>query len=668
MLGALAAAWRLPATKQIGSDQLCALVRAAPAGLVCGVLNSAIVAASFWSAVSRTALFAWLIPTLIVTAAINLRRPAGPAREKATLSRRAVRKASLAAFLSALPWGVLPAIYLGQLPHSAELVLITVCAGMAAGGSVLLAPVYVAAFVYVGTVLVPFTAKCFLMAEAGYGLLGLLALSYASFLFAIIATTARLSVEHSEALRELTRSAHQLKERDEIISVQNLRFESALNNMTQGLSFFDGQERLIVCNKRYLEMYGLDPRRVQPGISLSEIIDMRYESGACPKISRQEYLAWRRQVGAADRPSETVHELKDGRVYAVHYQPMAHGAWVATTDDITERQRLSDQLAANHKLLTDRTALLQAIIDDFPGGIGYYDKDLRVALCNDKAKAMLDLPERLFANGPPRLEELLRFNVERGIYGPGEVEQLVADKLALVTGRKSYHSERVQPNGTVLEVTGTPVVGGGYITTYMDITERYRAEAKIAHMATHDSLTDLPNRVLFSERLDKAVAEARKGKGDIAVLLMDLNKFKAVNDTLGHPVGDSLLKAVAERLTSCVRGDDLVARLGGDEFAIVVHTFDAATEAALIAARVQAALSVPFELGQHQVEIGVSVGISVSSADDADAEQLIHQADAALYRAKAEGGGRYQFFGAEMDQQDLPKPVASVRRAAGAAH
>jgi diguanylate cyclase (GGDEF)-like protein len=281
---------------------------------------------------------------------------------------------------------------------------------------------------------------------------------------------------------------------------------------------------------------------------------------------------------------------------------------------------------------------------------------------------MLELPEHLFANGPPRLEELLRFNAERGIYGPGEVEQLVVDKLALVTGRKSYHSERVQPSGTVLEVTGTPVVGGGYITTYMDITERYRAEAKIAHMATHDSLTDLPNRVLFSERLDKAVAEARKGKGDIAVLLMDLNKFKAVNDTLGHPVGDSLLKAVAERLTSCVRGDDLVARLGGDEFAIVVHTFDAATEAALIAARVQSALSVPFELGQHQVEIGVSVGISVSSAEDAGAEQLIQQADAALYRAKAEGGGRYHFFGAEMDQHDLPRQVAPVRRAAGAAH
>ena len=412
-----------------------------------------------------------------------------------------------------------------------------------------------------GTVLIPFTVKCFLMAEAGYGLLGLLALSYAGFLFAIIATTARLSVERSEALQALTRSTRELKERDEIISVQNLRFETALNNMTQGLCFFDGQERLIVCNKRYIEMYGLDPQRVQPDISLSEIVDMRYEAGACPKISRQEYLAWRSKVASSDRASESIHELRDGRVFSVSYRPMTHGAWVATTDDITERQRLSDQLAANHKLLTDRTALLQAIIYDFPGGIGYYDKDLRVALCNEKAKAMLDLPERLFANGPPRLEELLRFNAERGEYGSGEVEQLVADKLALIACRKPYHFERARPDGLVLDVRGTPVEGGGYITTHMDITERYRAEAKIAHMATHYSLTDLPNRALFRECLDAAVAGARDGKGGIAVLSLDLNKFKAVNDTLGHPVGDSLLKAVAERLTSCVRGDDLVARL-----------------------------------------------------------------------------------------------------------
>jgi diguanylate cyclase (GGDEF)-like protein len=505
------------------------------------------------------------------------------------------------------------------------------------------------------------------MAEAGYALLGLLALSYSGFLFAIIATTARLSVERSGALRALTKIADQLKERDEIISVQSLRFETALNNMTQGLGFFDGQERLIVCNKRYIEMYGLDPRRVHPGISLSEIIDMRYDSGARPKMSKQEYVAWRRKVSAADRPSETIHELTDGRVYAVYYQPMANGAWVATTDDITERQRLSDELAANHKLLADRTALLQAIIDDFPGGIGYYDKDLRVALCNDKAKAMLDLPERLFANGPPRLEELLRFNAGRGEYGPGEVRQLVADKLALITGRKSYRSERVRPGGTVLDVTGTPVVGGGYITTYMDITERYRAEAKIAHLATHDALTDLPNRVLFLERLDKAVRAVRTGEGRVALLMLDLNKFKEVNDTLGHPAGDSLLKAVAERLASCVRGDDLVARLGGDEFAIVVHSFDAAVDAALIAARVQSALSVRFELGQHRVEIGVSIGVSVSSAGGTDAEQLIQQADAALYRAKAVDGGPQQFFGAEMGQHDLPRPVAPVRRAAGAA-
>lgn len=664
VFGSVMAAWRLPATKQIGSDQLSALVRATPAAFISSLFNATVIAFSFWPAVSHTALLAWLALTLAVSGVINLQRGKGPARAATTLSRRAMRKATLAAFLSALPWGVLSAIYLGHLPHNAELVLITVCAGMSAGGSVLMAPVYPAALAYVGVILVPFAVKCFLMAGTGYGLLGLLTLSYSGFLFAIIATTARLSVERSQALRALTESAQQLEERDETISLQNLRFETALNNMTQGLCFFDGDQRLIVCNRRYIEMYGLDPRRVHPGISLDEIIDMRYEVGACPKISKQDYLAWRRKVADDDRASETIHELRDGRVFSIHYRPMAQGAWVATTDDITERQRLSEQLAANHKLLADRTALLQAVIDDFPGGIGYYDKDLRVSLCNEKAKAMLDLPARFFADGPPRLEELLRFNKQRGECGPSEVDDL----LALIAGRKPYHFERVRPDGTVLDARGTPVAGGGYIATYMDITERYRAAARIAHMATHDALTDLPNRALFRERLDDAIGAARKGKSGIAVVLLDLNKFKEVNDTLGHPVGDSLLKAVAERLTSCVRGDDLVARLGGDEFAIVVQTLDARTEAAAIAARAQVALTAPFDLGENRVQIGTSIGISVSSTHAVDAEQLIRQADVALYRAKAEGSGSFQFFRAEMDQRDRPKRTAASRRAARTAH
>ena len=305
---------------------------------------------------------------------------------------------------------------------------------------------------------------------------------------------ARLEKQHELALQQ-----------EEQLRRSNLQFDMAVNNMSQGLCFFDGAQRLMVCNDRYLEMYGLDPEQIRPGITLREIIDLRFEVGSFPAMSKEEYHAWRNSIAVSDKPSDTIVELKNGRIFEIHHRPMSDGGWVATHDDITERQRLKAELERNNKLLSERTALLQAIVDNFPGGIGFFDNDLRVVVCNDKAKTILDLPERLFADGPPRLEDILRFNALRGEYGPCDVEETVAAKLALAADRTTYHFERERPDGMVLDVRGAPIEGGGFITTYMDITERHRSEAKIAHMARHDALTNLSNRVLLNERLDQAL-------------------------------------------------------------------------------------------------------------------------------------------------------------------
>jgi diguanylate cyclase (GGDEF)-like protein len=642
-------AWRVPGRDQIGADQLSAVVRATPAAMLSVLVNAVIVAVSLWPAAPYHEVLAWLVLAALIVGFYL--RPATQRTGTATsLSRRAMRKALTAASLSALPWALLSVRYLGALPHTSEMVLITVTAGMAGGGSVLLAPVYPAALAYMSVVLLPFALKCFTLAGAGYSLLGLLALSYAIFLAAVIATNARLSVERTEALRALTQTALQLQERDTLITTQNARFEIALSNMTQGLCFFDGDERLIVCNRRYIEMYRLDPSRLQPGIAFSDIVRMRYEAGTYPAMSPEDYQAWRKEMAAAGGPTSTMQKLKDGRVFILHYQPLAGGGWVATTDDVTEQQRLTEELEQNHKLLEERSALLQAIIDNFPGGISFYDKDLRVLLCNDKARAILGLPGSFFAGGPPRLEDILRFNARRGEYGAGATEEQVSARLARALDRTPYRFERVRPSGAVLDVRGAPIENGGFITTYMDITERYRAEAKIAHLATHDSLTGLPNRVLFRERLEQAISGARMGDGPVAVLMLDLNRFKHVNDTLGHPAGDSLLKAVGGRLAGCVRTGDVVARLGGDEFAIVLRASDPAAEAAEISRRIRAALTAPFDLDGNQVTIGTSIGIAVSSADAMDVDALIKRADVALYRAKAQGGDSYRFFDKRMEQ------------------
>ena len=329
---------------------------------------------------------------------------------------------------------------------------------------------------------------------------------------------------------------------------------------------------------------------------------------------------------------------------------MANGWRVFTHQDITERQKLTAELEQNHKLLSERTSRLQAIIDNFPGGITFLDGDLRVVLANDRARKLLDLPDRLFADGPPSLESVFRFNAERGEYGKGDVEEQVASRMALAVARTAHAFERERPDGTVIEVRGVPLEDGGFVTTYMDATERRRSQAKIVHMALHDALTDLPNRVLLNERLEHALTRVRRGE-IVAVHLLDLDHFKTVNDTLGHPAGDKLLKMVTKRLQELVRETDTVARMGGDEFAVLQVAIGQPADATALALRIIEAVSAPYTIDGQQVVIGTSVGIAVGPADGMSPDQLIRNSDLALYRAKADGRGTYRFFGPEMDAQ-----------------
>jgi diguanylate cyclase (GGDEF)-like protein len=191
--------------------------------------------------------------------------------------------------------------------------------------------------------------------------------------------------------------------------------------------------------------------------------------------------------------------------------------------------------------------------------------------------------------------------------------------------------------------------GGGWVVTYEDITEWRNAQAQIAHMARHDPLTDLPNRTMLGEAMEQALRRVARNQ-QVAVLCLDLDHFKDVNDSLGHPVGDNLLKVVGKRIGDCIRESDTLARLGGDEFAVLqVETSNQLTDPAALASRLVDVLSVPYEISGHQVVIGVSIGVSVAPADSTDSNQLLKNADMALYRAKADGRGTYRFFEPEMD-------------------
>ena len=192
--------------------------------------------------------------------------------------------------------------------------------------------------------------------------------------------------------------------------------------------------------------------------------------------------------------------------------------------------------------------------------------------------------------------------------------------------------------------------GGGWVATHEDITEQRQSEAKIEHMAHHDALTGLPNRVLLNERLEHALSRAQRGEM-VAVHHLDLDHFKAVNDTLGHPCGDKLLRMVAERLRGLVRETDTIARMGGDEFAIVQAAIAEPADATALAQRIIEALSEPYDIDGQQVVIGTSVGIAVGPGDGSSPDKLMRNADLALYRAKGDGRGTFRFFEPEMDAQ-----------------
>jgi diguanylate cyclase (GGDEF)-like protein len=278
------------------------------------------------------------------------------------------------------------------------------------------------------------------------------------------------------------------------------------------------------------------------------------------------------------------------------------------------------------------------------------DNDANVALMNRQAVNLLGFPEDMIAQRP-KFGDLVAYQRQRGEFG---TDRRASDpdlhpSIGAGLSRPVLSSyERTRPNGVVLEVRSVDLPDGGFVRTFTDISERKRNENKIAHMAHHDALTGLANRVLLRTCIEIALGRQRRQSEEFALLLIDLDRFKPVNDTFGHAAGDELLRCVAQRLRECVRDVDVVARLGGDEFAILqVGTPDRDCIEAL-ARRVVEVVSAPYMLDGRAATVGASIGIA-RSADSQEIEQLFHNADLALYRVKSQGRNNFRLFEAEMD-------------------
>jgi diguanylate cyclase (GGDEF)-like protein/PAS domain S-box-containing protein len=558
------------------------------------------------------------------------------------------------------------------------------------------------------------------------------------------------------------------------------RFDTALNNMSQGVCFFDAEERLLVCNRRYLDMYNLPPGSVRPGMRFGEIIEQFFAAGSFPAMSPDDYLDWRRRIATAEQPLDTILELTNGRVMRICHRPMPGHGWVATHEDITESHRAAEALAeakaaaerAEHAARAAHTTLVDAL-DLVPEGLAIFDAEDRLVLCNRRYTDLYAESREAITPGTT-FEEMVRARLRRGHYpdARGREEQWVSERLARHAQPHSMHEQpllgdrwirieerrtadggsigmrvditdlkrseasfrllfeenpfpmwvvdvetlellavnaatcrhygytreqmltmtvedlrvpdetaqlraefrahkgtqtggatrrHITADGRVIDIAieARPLSYNGRdacVAAAFDMTERKRAEQHVIHLARHDPLTDLPNRIGLDEHFGRVLADVQARGGQFAVLCIDLDRFKEINDLCGHSTGDIALREVSRRLREAAQGacdtqGAFLARVGGDEFIAITQAEPQPATAELLATRLQSALKQDIEVDGHVLELGVSIGIAVYPRDGADSRALFANADAALYRAKHDGRGAIRFFTAAMDQQ-----------------
>jgi diguanylate cyclase (GGDEF)-like protein/PAS domain S-box-containing protein len=423
-----------------------------------------------------------------------------------------------------------------------------------------------------------------------------------------------------------------------------LQLEAALNSMSQGLCMFDASSRLIVCNTQYLQIYRLSSEIVRPGCTLRELMEYRVRAGTFfgdADLFVDQIL----DDIAKGKTTRSYTELMDGRIIDVLIKPIGAGSWVSTHRDASE------QVNADREIIRTKN-FLDTVIDNVPAAIIVkHARDFRFAHINKKAEEYLGL-----------LNNQVVGKSAHELFPQEGADFITKSDRRTLDGHEFETHDGNPPHapGTSSQVTSVRkriILGPDGEPEYLlsvieDITERTRAAERLAHMARHDALTGLSNRVLFTEKASEALLRLADHGERFSILLLDLDQFKSVNDSLGHPVGDALLKAVAQRLRHTLRETDLVARFGGDEFAIL-QAFDGdQREAAIgLANRVHNTISTPFEIDGHQVIIGTSIGIACAPEHGTDIDQLMKCADLSLYRAKSDGRNRHCFFKAVMEAE-----------------
>jgi diguanylate cyclase (GGDEF)-like protein len=461
-----------------------------------------------------------------------------------------------------------------------------------------------------------------------------------------------------EDITEKRRAETLLVENAAKLKRTNERFDAAISNMSQGLCLFDAGKRLVVSNKRYQEMYDLPDELVAPGAPLNRILQYYADRGETSDQTVDQH------VQSMPTQLRQYFELNDGRKILIQRKPLADGGWVATHEDITEQRRSEQLLAQKAAELEAMNVRFDAALNNMSQGLSMFDAEQRVVVSNARYAEIYHLDRDRVRPGTT-LAQILEYRREKGTHFCD-----VAPETYLSRNVKQAKEVRELADGRTVAIARHMMPDGGWLTTHEDITDRARNERRIAYLAQHDLLTGLANRALFSEKLDEAAKRLQRHGIIFTVLMIDLDRFKQVNDTLGHPAGDRLLVEVAQRLKSSLRDTDVVARLGGDEFAIIQENEkDQSEGAVLLARRIIRLIEKPFDIDGHQVGVGASVGIAFAPEHGSDVEVLLKKADLALYAAKSGGRNDFRVFQPELTEAaDAQKSIETELRGAISRH
>lgn len=424
------------------------------------------------------------------------------------------------------------------------------------------------------------------------------------------------------------------------------QLQIALQHISQGLCMYDAAGRLVLFNDRFRELYNL-PSSIGPGSSFREVMQAQH-------LFRPEeaatYSDTVEREASNDAPLEFIASSASGALIKVVRQRTANGGWVATHENIAQHRH--DQLE-----LSRTKSFLTTVIGIVPAGIVVKDvENRRYVLVNKMAEVLFGqaaadcVGKTIEELVPPQQAHLVSTDDQR-LIDSGE-ETLATHSIVHTksSGVRHVSTKRV----LIRDLVGTPKYLAAVIE---DITEQKRAEAHLVHLAHHDPLTDLANRALLIERLEEALGR-QDGAEPIgaAVLMLDLDMFKHVNDSLGHAAGDQLLRMTAQRIGSCLSGQEIAARVGGDEFAILQLNGTVET-AEVLAQHVLVCLSEPFELSDRPVSVSASVGIAIAPEHGGDPDLILHRADLALYDAKSRGRNSYVVFAPSLETKARSREV-----------